>query len=452
MKVLVLDSGHGGSDSGATAIDGKPEKHYALALGLAVRDALAAYDCRVILTRDSDVDVSLSERAMVANRAKADLFLSLHHDSASNPAARGGSLYVHTDLRTASGGLRWLNAIDGDGTVNHRAPKSYSIAKVFMDPVRLTLNERYGIPWRGDVMCADFGVLRYCDGPALLLESHFGSNEHDCWASRQPTYIADLALAIAQGLATALQLPLSAHGTPLLGKPLATVAQAQEWARSRGAHQRFIDAAPLYWRMGEETGIRGDILFCQSAKETAFGRYGGVVPPEFNNFAGIKTLAGGANEDPDAHERFGTPEEGVRAHMTHMMAYTGLLPSWTPHPRYYVVKSLPWAGTIRTVEELGGKWAPNPDYGASVVRDYLTPMIATAVPVEEAAPQSIPVTVVIDGTITECNATNENGWVHANLEPFLLMLQTHGVTNKYDPSTRTLWVFSPIRFAPEGEG
>jgi len=378
VKVIVLDPGHGSSDPGATAIDGKAEKHFTLALGLAVRDALAAYDCRVILTREDDTAVSLGERAAIANRAKADLFLSLHHDSASNPATRGGSLYIWTDKRTETGGLRWLPA---DG--NHTAPRSYALAKAFIPAVKDEL-ARYGIPWRGDVMCADFAVLRYSDGPALLLETHFGSNEHDNWAARRPSFIGDLANRIAVAACEALEISprvivpadiaASVDGTAIIGAPVATAAQAMAWARKRNATERFINAAHLYWYYGWETGIRPDVLYAQSAKECAFGRHGGVLTAEWNNFAGIKIAAGGGNYDPDAHERFATASDGVRAHYNHMAAYVGLAPIGTPHGRYHIVKALPWAGGIRTVEELGARWAPNPDYGASIVRDYLEPM------------------------------------------------------------------------------
>jgi N-acetylmuramoyl-L-alanine amidase len=383
-KTIVLDPGHSGNDPGAIAIDGLAEKHYTLALGLAVRDELAAYDCKVIMTREDDTAVSLLERAAIANRAGADLLLSLHHDSASNPAARGGSCYIHTDKRTATGGLRWLPA---DG--NHTAPKSHAIARAFIPAVRQELSERYGIPWRafGDkdgISCADFGVLRYCNGPAILLETHFGSNEHDNWAARRPNFISDLAKRIAVALSEALEFSLrvivpaeiaaSVDGTPILGAPVATVAQAMAWARKRGATERFVQAAHLYWYYGWETGLRSDVLYAQSAKETAFGRHGGVLTAEFNNFAGIKIAAGGGNYDPDAHERFATVADGVRAHFNHMAAYVGLAPIGTPHGRYHIVKALPWAGGIRTVEELGARWAPNPDYGGSIVRDYLEPM------------------------------------------------------------------------------
>ncbi len=165
--------------------------------------------------------------------------------------------------------------------------------------------------------------------------------------------------------------------TPIVGEPEATVAQAQAWARSRGAHPRFVNIAPLYWEYGEKTGIRPDVLYCQSAKETAYGNFGGVLDETWNNWAGIKTREGGPCNDPEAHQRFPTPEEGVRAHFNHVSAYVGLDPVGVPHGRYYTVMSIPWAGTVKHVEEMGGRWAPSPDYGISVVQNYLKIMLRT---------------------------------------------------------------------------
>lgn len=177
-------------------------------------------------------------------------------------------------------------------------------------------------------------------------------------------------------------------GTPIIGPPQATVEQAQAWARKRGVHQRFIDIAPIYWRDGILFGIRPEVAYCQAAKETRFGHYGGGVRPEQNNWAGIKTKDA-KGDRPEDHESFPTPEDGVRAHYNHMAAYVGLAPIGTPHGRYYVVKALAWAGTVRYIEQLGGKWAPNPDYGRSIVRDYLADLLATEVPVK-AGPQPVP--------------------------------------------------------------
>jgi len=177
-----------------------------------------------------------------------------------------------------------------------------------------------------------------------------------------------------------LTLASSVPQTPIVGEPEVSVVQAQKWAQSRGAHQRFIHIAPTYWYYGRLTGIRPEVLYAQSAKETAFGRYGGVVDPSFNNWAGIKIEEGGSCYDPDAHERFATPEDGARAHFNHMCAYVGFEPIGEPHGRYHTVMTTSWAGTIEYAEELGGKWAPSSTYGESIVNDYLEELLVAPTP------------------------------------------------------------------------
>lgn len=58
--------------------------------------------------------------------------------------------------------------------------------------------------------------------------------------------------------------------TPLIGKSEATLEQAKQWAKNRGAHQRYIDIADLYWKYGEITGLRADVLYAQAAKGNKF--------------------------------------------------------------------------------------------------------------------------------------------------------------------------------------
>ena len=168
-------------------------------------------------------------------------------------------------------------------------------------------------------------------------------------------------------------------GEPIVGEAEATVWQARAWAEKRGAHQRFVDIADAYWKYGELTGIRPEVLYVQSARETNFGKFTGAVTPDQNNWAGIKTRnpSGDARDD---HQTFDTPDDGVRAHFNHICAYVGKEPVGEPHPRYYVVMSLAWAGTIRFVEELGGKYAPNPKYGEELVSLYLKDLLKTEDP------------------------------------------------------------------------
>lgn len=172
-------------------------------------------------------------------------------------------------------------------------------------------------------------------------------------------------------------------GTPILGQAQATVQQAQAWARSRNAAQVFIDLAPLYWLEAPlRGGVRPEVAYAQAAKETAFGRFGGVIPgPEWHNWCGLKTTSGGGNYDVNAHAKFPDDLTGVRAHLDHLALYAGApgypLPG-TPDPRHF-----PYiAGTAKTVESLSGKWA-GAGYGESIVRDYLVGLLATQAPVAE---------------------------------------------------------------------
>ncbi|MBI3471438.1 MAG: N-acetylmuramoyl-L-alanine amidase [Candidatus Solibacter usitatus] len=75
---VILDPGHGGASNNAVSFSGVLEKDIALRLGLLVRDALAGSGVRVVMTRDADVNVGLGQRARLARKHRAALFLSLH--------------------------------------------------------------------------------------------------------------------------------------------------------------------------------------------------------------------------------------------------------------------------------------------------------------------------------------------------------------------------------------
>ena len=166
------------------------------------------------------------------------------------------------------------------------------------------------------------------------------------------------------------------QGMPLVGPATATLAQAQAWARDKKAHPRFVDdILPALYRAEQALraanggrGINPAVVAAQAAKETGWGRFSGVLTPDFYNTAGIKTGRGGGDFDPNAHQRFSSWDDGARAHLNHLAAYTGLTPVGYLHPRYHTVARLEWAGTIRTVEQLGSRWAPSSSYGTDIVR------------------------------------------------------------------------------------
>ena len=161
--------------------------------------------------------------------------------------------------------------------------------------------------------------------------------------------------------------------TPMMGESTVTLEQAKRWAASKGAHERFVNIADYYWKYGEITGIRPEILYGQAAKETGFGKYTGQVNPEQNNWAGIK-IKNPVADRPEDHETFATPEDGVRAHFNHITAYLGIEPVGEPHDRYYVLQTVAWRGTVKNVEQLGGKWAPDVTYGYNIVVKMLRGM------------------------------------------------------------------------------
>jgi len=96
IRTVVIDAGHGGKDDGATGPTGKKEKNLALAVALKLGTYISENypNVKVIYTRKTDVFVELYERAAIANRNKADLFISIHLNSSTDPLACGSEAWV----------------------------------------------------------------------------------------------------------------------------------------------------------------------------------------------------------------------------------------------------------------------------------------------------------------------------------------------------------------------
>lgn len=156
----------------------------------------------------------------------------------------------------------------------------------------------------------------------------------------------------------------------IISKTEVTAKQAKEWAKSKGATNTFIELADLYWKYASEHGgVNPGIAYVQAAKETGYGKFGGVLDESYHNPCGLKTSAGGGDYDPNAHQRFNNWDEGVQAHLDHLALYAGAQGyprSNTYDPRHFATIK----GKAPTVNTLGGNWAPSSTYGEEVNKLY----------------------------------------------------------------------------------
>lgn len=163
-KKIVIDPGHGGNDAGAIGPTGVMEKNVTLKVALELKKMLEAEGAEVIMTRETDRTVSdkgakasdieeLGARCEVANRAVADIFISIHADSFTRPEARGTTGYYYGKSTTGEG-------------------------QKLADCIRRNLVEQLGTPSRGTQPC-NFYVVRHTDMPATLIELGFISNKDE---------------------------------------------------------------------------------------------------------------------------------------------------------------------------------------------------------------------------------------------------------------------------------
>ena len=198
--IVVIDAGHGGRDPGATSVSGQVrEKDLTLVLAQALRDELVKRGrVRVAMTRDDDRYLTLDDRAAVARRLDAAMFVSLHIDSAANPLARGASVYSLSDVASDAEAARLAareNAGDGrhataaasvDAMLADLAMRSQMSASA--DLASRLVNKAAGrVELRPNPhRFAAFHVLRRADTPAVLFEAGYLSNADDELLLRDP--------------------------------------------------------------------------------------------------------------------------------------------------------------------------------------------------------------------------------------------------------------------------
>lgn len=171
---------------------------------------------------------------------------------------------------------------------------------------------------------------------------------------------------------------------PIMGEAVATADQLRQLLKQNNPNAP--DLVDLYLQIGKEYGVRGDIAFCQAAKETGWWRFGGLVDPSQNNYCGLAATGRAATGEENLNGAdpslvwyeigkhgafFATPAVGVEAHIQHLYAYAAEAPlppgKKLVDPRYTLVKR----GIAKTWSELNGRWAvPGNGYGESILNDY----------------------------------------------------------------------------------
>lgn len=180
-KIITIDPGHGGSDSGAVGPNGYTEKEGAFAISQKVASILNQSGAKVVMTRDSDVDVygpnasarnELQARVDVGNNANSDIFVSIHCNAFVNPAANGTQTFYY-----------------GSSYQGQRLAQS----------IQEKMIEANGLRDRGISTC-NFYVVKHSYIPAVLIETAFITNYDEEALLSDDEWQTTMAKAIAEGI------------------------------------------------------------------------------------------------------------------------------------------------------------------------------------------------------------------------------------------------------------
>ncbi|HNR36257.1 MAG TPA: N-acetylmuramoyl-L-alanine amidase [Candidatus Hydrogenedentes bacterium] len=204
VQIVILDPGHGGSDSGCEGHGGLQEKQAVFHIALKTSKALAGAPVTVLLTRDSDKDVSRAERTAFANQNKGDLYISIHLGSGLSQSGRGiEAFYWDPDQG---------HVPNADGKITERpgapyAERSLAAAKALADAVAAASGQEVrGVHPSPCALLGDIGM------PGVLLEAGYLGNPAEESLLLTEDHQAKIANGIAEGI-KALAAP-AAEGKP----------------------------------------------------------------------------------------------------------------------------------------------------------------------------------------------------------------------------------------------
>lgn len=216
-RVVMLDPGHGGIDTGAIGHNGSKEKHVVLAIAKNVRAILRSKGIDARLTRTGDTFIPLYDRVEIAHQHGADLFMSIHADGFTNPNAAGASVFALSNRGASSAMAKYLsdreNAAD-DLAGKKARDKDHYLQQVLFDLVQtdtiknsLTLGSHilkqikpvHRLHSKHTEQAA-FVVLKSPSVPSVLVETSFITNPAEEQLLGTKAFRQKIASAIASGV------------------------------------------------------------------------------------------------------------------------------------------------------------------------------------------------------------------------------------------------------------
>ena len=192
VRTITIDMGHGGGDPGAMGRISK-EKQITLKLGRKVAEVLRSRGYKVLMTRNSDVQIPLERVCLIQNRHRSDLFISLHINAAKDRSISGIETFCLTPCGEASSNS------GKPGNTNFPGNRFDENNTVLACNIQRGMLRRTGAIDRG-VKRARFVVLRNINAPGVLVEAGFISNRQEELLLNDPAYLTRLANGIADGV------------------------------------------------------------------------------------------------------------------------------------------------------------------------------------------------------------------------------------------------------------
>ena len=381
-KKICLDAGHVGSKyNQSPVVKTYYESAMVWALHLKLKAQLEARGFQVVTTRASiDTDLGVYERGTASKGC--DVFISLHSNACGTESVDYPVVYRAYDNKNNVDTLalklaKKVGELMGTTQAGRTATRKNSSG-----------GEYYGV-LRG---ARAIGTPYY-----MLIEHSFHTNTKATkWLSKDAN-LDKLAVAEADILAEffGMESSTETEKTAIMGKAQATAQQMALFCRSKNSAPQLTSCsleqlAEMFIEEGEAEGVRGDVAFAQSLHETGYFKFGGIVLPTQNNYAGIGALNGNATGQAAS---FPDPRTGVRAQIQHLKAYasTEALVNECVDPRFSLVTRgvapyVEWLGAADNPQGRG--WAvPGAGYGANIVK-LLGQIMAQETPQAPAEPEN----------------------------------------------------------------